>query len=654
MRKACFVLILLMLAVPAFGQGLLDLNAENARIHAPQMGKSLVDAGGSADAVRAYIGLSKAGAADALSETARFALPKASGFGGVEQIRMTQKVAGLDVYGAYVKATFDDMGRLVHVIDASVNHRGGLVKAQISTDDALVAALAAVHPLNKVAFRHSGTDGNVDTFAAGKFFHRAPTVQRIAVPMTDGSMQEGFLVETWTAKSNLLHHTVVGAFGEVLKVQLRTNTDSYNVVLEEPISTPQAVENGPGAGNAQSPIGWLDAGNHTAIHITGNNVAAYLDRDTSNSADATYEDGSTPATISDGNFLAPIDLNSDPTVSTNQAVAVQTLFYMNNVIHDKLYLHGFVEATRNFQNDNFGNGGNGNDAVNAEAQDGSGLNNANFSTPSDGSPGRMQMYIWDITNPRRDGDVDTDIIWHEYGHGLTWRMIGSMSGPMSGAIGEGNSDVLAIYANLDDVVGEYSTNDPFGIRSEAYTGYSRTYGDFTGSSVHFDGEIYAATMWHLWELYQQNAISLDTLWSDMIGGMNFTPAGPAMEDMRDGILAQADSSRDCIIWEAFAAFGIGEGASGTVKGGGPFGGGNVTITESFTVPSSCGGGGCTPTETNEVSCNDGLDNDCDGLVDADDPDCQGGQCTPVGGACVNDSECCSNKCKGPNGGKTCK
>jgi hypothetical protein len=30
---------------------------------------------------------------------------------------------------------------------------------------------------------------------------------------------------------------------------------------------------------------------------------------------------------------------------------------------------------------------------------------------------------------------------------------------------------------------------------------------------------------------------------------------------------------------------------------------------------------CTPTEDPEVSCNDGLDNDCDNLIDAADPDC---------------------------------
>ena len=73
----------------------------------------------------------------------------------------------------------------------------------------------------------------------------------------------------------------------------------------------------------------------------------------------------------------------------------------------------------------------------------------------------------------RDGDVDSDIVWHEYGHGLTWRMIGKMSGPLAGAIGEGMSDVLALIANEDDIVGEYSTGDPFGIRSMPYDAYNR-------------------------------------------------------------------------------------------------------------------------------------------------------------------------------------
>ena len=52
---------------------------------------------------------------------------------------------------------------------------------------------------------------------------------------------------------------------------------------------------------------------------------------------------------------------------------------------------------------------------------------------------------------QRDGDLDSDIVFHEYGHGLTWRMIGRMSGPMSGAIGEGMSDTLAMTASSTDM-----------------------------------------------------------------------------------------------------------------------------------------------------------------------------------------------------------
>ena len=43
-----------------------------------------------------------------------------------------------------------------------------------------------------------------------------------------------------------------------------------------------------------------------------------------------------------------------------------------------------------------------------------------------------------------------------------------------------------------------------------------------------------------------------------------------------------------------------------------------------------GGGGCTPTEPTEVSCSDGQDNDCDGLIDGADPDCATGGSCPTG------------------------
>jgi extracellular elastinolytic metalloproteinase len=90
---------------------------------------------------------------------------------------------------------------------------------------------------------------------------------------------------------------------------------------------------------------------------------------------------------------------------------VSQLFYTCNMIHDMFYRYGFTEEAGNFQQYNFGRGGKENDAVIANAQDGSGYNNANFMTPPglfqpsylvnriltfkiDGTNGRMRMYLW--------------------------------------------------------------------------------------------------------------------------------------------------------------------------------------------------------------------------------------------------------------------
>jgi hypothetical protein len=55
--------------------------------------------------------------------------------------------------------------------------------------------------------------------------------------------------------------------------------------------------------------------------------------------------------------------------------------------------------------------------------------------------------------------------------------------------------------------------------------------------------------------------------------------------MRDGILSVAAPADTCLIWDAFAASGIGADASATPV----FKRGKVTFTiqESFTVPASC-------------------------------------------------------------------
>ena len=58
-------------------------------------------------------------------------------------------------------------------------------------------------------------------------------------------------------------------------------------------------------------------------------------------------------------------------------------------------------------------------------------------------------------------------------------------------------------------------------------------------------------------------------------------------------------------------------------------------------------------------CSDGADNDCDDLIDCDDPDCGGDPscqtaCGPPGSPCTVNADCCSLKCTGRPGAKVCK
>jgi hypothetical protein len=55
------------------------------------------------------------------------------------------------------------------------------------------------------------------------------------------------------------------------------------------------------------------------------------------------------------------------------------------------------------------------------------------------------------------------------------------------------------------------------------------------------------------------------------------------------------------------------------------------------------------------NCGDGIDNDCDGAVDAADSECAGGcSLLPSGSPCEQNSDCCSNKCRGGQNKKICR
>src|SRR6185295_107657 len=129
--------------------------------------------------------------------------------GGVTHLRLEQQVAGLTVHGSYVKAAINGRGELIHVIE-KLAPAGTPKAAAIDESQALAAALQRLHPAAAASFAAGARSGNTTRFAAGAFFHADPRVTRVAVPMNDGTLAVGYLVETWTQKDNQLHHTLVG------------------------------------------------------------------------------------------------------------------------------------------------------------------------------------------------------------------------------------------------------------------------------------------------------------------------------------------------------------------------------------------------------------------------------------------------------------
>lgn len=134
---------------------------------------------------------------------------------------------------------------------------------------------------------------------------------------------------------------------------------------------------------------WLALG---ASETQGNNVDAYADL----AAGDGFSVGDIRANTTSPNvFDYTYDTAQVPAASNNQIKAsVTSLFYLNNWMHDFFYDSGFDEAGSNAQSNNYGRGGAPGDPLLAEAQDYSGTNNANMSTPADGASPRMQMYVF--------------------------------------------------------------------------------------------------------------------------------------------------------------------------------------------------------------------------------------------------------------------
>src|SRR5215210_6433416 len=243
--------------------------------------------------------------------------------------------------------------------------------------------------------------------------------------------------------------------------------------------------------------------------------------------------------------------------------AVQAFYYVNR-FRDHLFAApiAFTPSDGNFDN---------RDRVLVNADDGAGTgpdsnhrDNAYMDTPPDGTSPTMAMFLFfkGSGSPFRDanGGDDAAIVYHEYTHGLSSRMVTvdggggeeARKGGRAGGMGGGGSDwyakdfLVGQFPGEDTPVagevdmGEYLDSVRNSIRSQPLDcpvgasaaqcpgaplagsgGY--TYGDFGkiagGPEVHADGEIWAETLWDL-----RNAVGSGVARAIVTQGLRSTPA----------------------------------------------------------------------------------------------------------------------------------
>ena len=614
------------------------------------------------------------GMSDAQADTLRVTADYTNPNGDLAFAQLEQFINNIPVFRGEIKAGFTRSGEMFRVIN---NLAPSLDAADAPTDfgspeNAVRAAFNFVPREIKAEDTDFNSAASTDLKAVFGANDWATTAEKMYFPIDSGVARAAWRVLVWedVAAYYVIVDAETGAMlwrkniandqSQAVTYNVYANTTSMIKSLDSPapltpgILDPSLATQGTLANRTNVTLigneapytfnnnGWITDGNNTT---DGNNVEAGVDRVTPNGVDAPVTGSGNRVfnfnyTPGNGNNTPP--LGDDPLGAEYQKGIGTHLFYVTNRYHDELYLLGFTEQAKNFQHDNFGRGGLGNDRVSAEGQDSSGTNNANFNTPCDGSRGRMQMYLWTPPTPDRDGDLDADIIIHELTHGTSNRLHGGCSGlttTMAGGMGEGWSDWYAhalLSEPTDPINGVYTTggystlslrtaapfssfgNYYYGIRAfpkavRAFTGGPNnrphnplTFADIDSTtlnvndgafapafapsttSVHFVGEVWSSNLWEVRaKLIQRlgpaagnrKALQLVT------DGMKLAPLNPTFIQERDAILAAALASSSpseaaLDVADVWAGFAVrGMGFSARVISSSP-----VRVTEAFDLP----------------------------------------------------------------------
>jgi extracellular elastinolytic metalloproteinase len=283
-----------------------------------------------------------------------------------------------------------------------------------------------------------------------------------------------------------------------------------------------------------------------------------------------------------------------------------TLFYLCNFMHDYLLLLGFHEG--NFQ----AGGTDVPDPVDAIVFPGPVAGTASMFTPPQGQP----TLNAGLGANNRHTALDASVIFHEYTHGLTSRLVGgpgnsaTLDAIQSKGLSEGWSDYVACTLNNQLIMGAWAMNQAGGIRQrpydENYPGHFGMLGRLAsdkigplnyqveaqippappGPPVHSIGEIWCSALIELnRQIGSVRAIQI------VVDALKLTPANPTFLDARDAVLAALThkatdeqwsdwdyEDQKLKAWRAFAKFGMGLFAqAGSAYG---FGG----VVADFTVP----------------------------------------------------------------------
>ncbi len=576
------------------------------------------------------IGVSDA-EADSLKVLADYTNPN----GYMSFAHLEQRINGVPVFRSEIKAGFTKSGEMIRVIN---NLAPGLDYESLSTDfrDPLDAVRSAARHINNDMSKMDLAINPAESDDLRAVFGRddnATTAEKMYFPIEPGVAVPAWRVLIWQPLN--AYYIIVDTEGRMLwrknTTEDQTQSATYQVynnptAYMKAHDSPAPLSPGPPSpatgtqgsvlmrsnvsliGN-EGPIsfntnGWMtDNTNFT----DGNAVEAGIDRVAPDGVDAP-QPGDTGCPGAGCRVFtstwnpppgnpAPGD---DPLTTQAQRGAVIQMFYVMNRFHNIMYQLGWTEQAFNFQTDNFGRGGTGNDRLRAEGQDSASSNNANMSTQADGTRPRMQMFLWTGPTPDYDGTTDGEVLIHEVVHGLSNRLHGNASGlstNMARGMGEGWSDWYSytlLAEPTDPIDGLYTTggyatflltgpadtgNYYYGIRRFpraplTFTGgpNNRPHNPFTfrfvnsGCATLMDGSLSAFPRGPVGSATCDQVHNIGEIWSSMLwevrnrmvtrlgfnagttralqvvtDGMKLAPIGPTILQERDAIIAAASA-----------------------------------------------------------------------------------------------------------------